>query len=186
MKSRLATILVAAVLSSAPVVFAQDVAHDTDKAAKDVGHDTKVAGKDTAKGTEKAADKTGHATKTAAKKTAAKPRAPKKKSSSAKTEVDKQLERYRSMRDFGVTAEPRGRKATGGGLPVEIWSRFMKVAHQGVTPTPLPGFGNGWVSSGAPTPPQGLDSAAPANNNQRDSGGGTLDSWLLDKLFGRH
>jgi len=43
-----------------------------------------------------------------AKNTAAKPRAPKKKSSSAKTEVDKQLERYRSMRDFGVTAEPAG------------------------------------------------------------------------------
>ena len=63
----------------------------------------------------------------------------------------------------------------------------MKVAHQGVTPTPLPGFGNGWVSA-APTPPQGLDGGAPANNNQRDSGGGggTLDSWLLDKLFGRH
>src|ERR1700733_5269298 len=78
------------------------------------------------------------------------------------------------------------KKATGGSLPVDIWSRFMKVAHQGVTPAPLPGFGNGWVNSGAPTPPQGLDSAAPANNNQRDSGGGTLDSWLLDKLFGRH
>jgi hypothetical protein len=54
-----------------------------------------------------------------------------------------------------------------------------------VTPTALPGFGNGWVSS-APTPPQGLDSGAPANNNPRDSSGGTLDSWLLDKLFGRH
>jgi penicillin-binding protein 1A len=77
------------------------------------------------------------------------------------------------------------KKATGGGLPVDIWSRFMKVAHQGVTPAPLPGFGNGWVSA-APTPPQGLDGGAPTNNNQRDSGGGTLDSWLLDKLFGRH
>src|SRR6202044_2987651 len=30
------------------------------------------------------------------------------------------------------------KKATGGGLPVEIWTRFMKAAHQGVTPTPLP------------------------------------------------
>ncbi len=79
------------------------------------------------------------------------------------------------------------KKATGGGLPVDIWSRFMKVAHQGATPTPLPGFGNGWVSA-APTPPQSLDGSAPANNNQRDSGGGggTLNSWLLDKLFGRH
>jgi penicillin-binding protein 1A len=78
------------------------------------------------------------------------------------------------------------KKATGGSLPVDIWSRFMKVAHQGVTATPLPGFGNGWISSGAPTPPQGLDSSGPVNNNPRDSGGGKLDSWLLDKLFGRH
>src|SRR5450432_4181982 len=30
------------------------------------------------------------------------------------------------------------RKATGGGLPVEVWTRFMKAAHQGVTPVPLP------------------------------------------------
>ena len=36
------------------------------------------------------------------------------------------------------------RKATGGGLPVEIWSRFMKTAHQGVAPTALPGVGGGW------------------------------------------
>jgi penicillin-binding protein 1A len=30
------------------------------------------------------------------------------------------------------------KKATGGGLPVEIWTRFMKAAHQGVVPVPLP------------------------------------------------
>ena len=30
------------------------------------------------------------------------------------------------------------KKATGGGLPVEIWTRFMKAAHQGITPVPLP------------------------------------------------
>jgi len=30
------------------------------------------------------------------------------------------------------------KKATGGGLPVEVWTRFMKAAHQGVTPVPLP------------------------------------------------
>jgi penicillin-binding protein 1A len=78
------------------------------------------------------------------------------------------------------------KKATGGSLPVDIWSRFMKVAHQGVTPTPLPGSGNGWASAGAPTPPQAIDGSGPVNNNPRDNGGGTLDSWLLDKLFGRH
>ena len=31
------------------------------------------------------------------------------------------------------------RKATGGGLPVEVWTRFMKAAHQNVAPAPLPG-----------------------------------------------
>src|SRR5579871_6683158 len=30
------------------------------------------------------------------------------------------------------------KKATGGGLPVEIWTRFMKAAHQGVPATALP------------------------------------------------
>lgn len=31
------------------------------------------------------------------------------------------------------------KKASGGSLPVEIWSRFMRAAHQGVPPQPLPG-----------------------------------------------
>ena len=31
------------------------------------------------------------------------------------------------------------KKATGGGLPVEIWTRFMKTAHQGAAPEPIPG-----------------------------------------------
>ncbi|HTF74726.1 MAG TPA: PBP1A family penicillin-binding protein, partial [Bradyrhizobium sp.] len=30
------------------------------------------------------------------------------------------------------------RKATGGGLPVEVWTRFMRVAHQGVPVAALP------------------------------------------------
>jgi penicillin-binding protein 1A len=77
------------------------------------------------------------------------------------------------------------KKATGGSLPVDIWSRFMKVAHQGVTPAPLPGFGNGWANSGAPMSPQSLDGSVPINNNPRGGGSGTLDTWLLDKLFGR-
>ena len=31
------------------------------------------------------------------------------------------------------------KKASGGTLPVEIWSHFMRAAHQGVPPQPLPG-----------------------------------------------
>ncbi len=81
------------------------------------------------------------------------------------------------------------RKATGGGLPVEIWSRFMKVAHQGVAPTALLGLGGGGWMAAAPgdngvaaAPAGGGAAASPAAPNQ----GGGLDSWLLDKLFGRH
>ena len=51
------------------------------------------------------------------------------------------------------------RKATGGGLPVEIWTRFMRTAHQGVAVAGLPGGGRaGWMQTVAqnstPTPPQ--------------------------------
>jgi penicillin-binding protein 1A len=75
------------------------------------------------------------------------------------------------------------KKAVGGGLPVEIWSRFMKTALQGMAPSALPGLaGAGWIAAapdtGAPSPAPGAP--APQNN------GGGLDSWLLDKLFGRH
>jgi len=81
------------------------------------------------------------------------------------------------------------RKATGGSLPVDIWSRFMKTALQGTTPTALAGVGGngGWGSSfgyaggyGTPAPSSG----AAARPQPQERGG--LDTWLLDKLFGRH
>jgi penicillin-binding protein 1A len=76
--------------------------------------------------------------------------------------------------------------AVGGGVPVEIWSRFMRAAHAGVAPAALPGVGdNGWFSvpapGPAPVPPAEVSTQPP--NRSNDSGG--LDFWLLDKLFGR-
>jgi len=81
------------------------------------------------------------------------------------------------------------RKATGGGLPVEIWSRFMKAAHQGIAPTALSGVaGNGWTSPLGNYPNSygtgNQAGAAPARSQQPERSG--LDTWLLDKLFGRH
>ena len=38
------------------------------------------------------------------------------------------------------------RKATGGGLPVEVWTRFMRSAHQGIPVAALPG-GGGFFSN---------------------------------------
>jgi penicillin-binding protein 1A len=78
------------------------------------------------------------------------------------------------------------KRAVGGGVPVEIWSRFMRAALAGTAPTALPGVGdNGWFNfpapAAAPSPP--AEVASHPNNRSNDSGG--LDSWLLDKLFGR-
>ena len=83
------------------------------------------------------------------------------------------------------------KKAVGGGLPVEIWSRFMRTAHQGMAPSALPGLNEGgWFTPPAPVQaraPRGSDEtgagAAAERGNQRNNSG--LDFWLLDKLFGR-
>ena len=82
------------------------------------------------------------------------------------------------------------RKATGGGLPVEIWSRFMKPAHQGVPVAALPELDSGGFSiatilapGGAPVPPApiGVSSGAPPRQERNTS----IDNWLLERLFGR-
>jgi penicillin-binding protein 1A len=74
------------------------------------------------------------------------------------------------------------RKATGGGLPVEIWSRVMRAGHQGKAVAALPGLAGGaTVASalpGMPVPdPPGTVAAPPAARG--------LDGWFLDRLFGR-
>jgi penicillin-binding protein 1A len=90
------------------------------------------------------------------------------------------------------------KKVTGGGMPVEIWSRFMRAAHQGVPVASLPGGGatrSGGLFSGlfggndaaAPRPAatvgtapvQSASSAPPARD------GASLDGYLLQNLFGR-
>jgi penicillin-binding protein 1A len=101
------------------------------------------------------------------------------------------------------------RKATGGGLPVEVWTRFMRAAHQGVPVAALPGsqavgfFSNvaqattqgvaqampqGGAVSPAPaslaTAPGAARSAAPRAATRPEASSG-LDGWLMDRLFGR-
>jgi penicillin-binding protein 1A len=78
---------------------------------------------------------------------------------------------------------------TGGSLPVEIWSRFMRGAHQGVPVASLPGTTSGGLISGLfgggprPTPPAPIQPVAAANAATTGTGG--LDGWLLNNLFGR-
>jgi penicillin-binding protein 1A len=102
------------------------------------------------------------------------------------------------------------RKATGGGLPVEVWTRFMKAAHQTVAPAPLPGEarpqggflsnlfpGGGRAPAASPpqptgnqgTPPLGTTAAPPprpqvAQSSARPEAAAGLDGWLVDRLFG--
>jgi penicillin-binding protein 1A len=52
------------------------------------------------------------------------------------------------------------RKITGGGLPVEVWSEFMRTAHKGRTPSELPGAAMAAVVA-APLPPPAQAPAAP-------------------------
>jgi penicillin-binding protein 1A len=93
------------------------------------------------------------------------------------------------------------RKATGGGLPVEVWTRFMKAAHQGIAPVPLPasqppGFFATVAQAGsqaaAPSAPVGnlpspASAARPAatRTSARPEAAAGLDGWLMDRLFGR-
>jgi penicillin-binding protein 1A len=93
------------------------------------------------------------------------------------------------------------RKATGGGLPVEIWSRFMRAAHQGMQPQPIPGAQQGGllsnvaqlgreVSAPTPAPPQGNSNGnsrpQATRTNVRPEAANGLDGWLMERLFGRH
>jgi penicillin-binding protein 1A len=102
------------------------------------------------------------------------------------------------------------KKATGGGLPVEVWSRFMRSAHQGVPVASLPNAQVGWAmsnlmqassqvsppspqslappapvpSAGAYRPPSPTRASAPPNPGARPEPAAGLDGWLVDRLFG--
>ena len=96
------------------------------------------------------------------------------------------------------------KKATGGGLPVEIWTRFMRTAHQGVPVAALPGLVGapslvsafppwgpappapvaGQRSAQAGTPASASAAGQPVRPAPIDSNSG-IDGWFLDRIFGR-
>ena len=86
------------------------------------------------------------------------------------------------------------RKMTGGGLPSEIWARFMKGAHRNVEVANLPGSQGGIFAplaqagqvlsqSQAPVPPGSIPGGRSAAVQASRNDG--MDSWLIDRLFGR-
>ncbi len=75
-------------------------------------------------------------------------------------------------------------KATGSGMPVDIWSRFMKAAHHGVPVAGLPGLDGPSMASllppiNAPAQPGVRPQTAPPGQTG-------IDGWLLDRLFRRN
>jgi len=105
------------------------------------------------------------------------------------------------------------KKATGGGLPVDIWNRFMRAAHQNVPPVALPldsYASRGWPQQpqpspmqpqaqqypyqpGQPYPPQGVPNGGPLPPGYVGAGGPPPQqrrddnpfSQLFGALFGR-
>jgi penicillin-binding protein 1A len=90
-------------------------------------------------------------------------------------------------------------KATGGGLPVEIWARFMKDAHKGLPASASPAS---TPSATAPRLPEIFPRSAPPDihstapvasiapaprppSQPQPQRGNRLDSWSIDQLFSR-
>jgi len=96
---------------------------------------------------------------------------------------------HRTAPNPGLAKTPTGIQGldeiTGGGLPVEIWSKFMKPAHHGVAVIGLPGFGDApAIASLLPSfaRPSAAVPHADAQAQPQQTG---LDNWLIDRLFGR-
>jgi len=82
------------------------------------------------------------------------------------------------------------KKTTGGGLPVEIWSKFMKAAHQGVPVIGLPGVSSAPLTASlSPFGGSRMAPPAPVTGSegpvQAASADGGIDNWLINRLFGR-
>ncbi len=75
------------------------------------------------------------------------------------------------------------KKMTGSGLPVDIWSRVMKSAHQSVPMASLPASG-GSDQGLLARPPATIPAPASAPRPAAPPPAG-MDNWLLDRLFGR-
>ena len=86
------------------------------------------------------------------------------------------------------------KKATGGGLPVEVWTRFMRAAHQGVPVASLPNSQMTGPSLAqiaaqitAPSQPAPVQAGPPTRQPRgavRPEPAAGLDGWLMDRLFG--
>ncbi|MBX3512308.1 MAG: penicillin-binding protein 1A [Xanthobacteraceae bacterium] len=72
------------------------------------------------------------------------------------------------------------RRASGANLPVDVWNKFMRTAHQNLPPVELPGSGQRY-QDGPLVPPADVRNDEPQTDRQADRG---IDGWFLDRLFG--
>ena len=73
------------------------------------------------------------------------------------------------------------KRASGSTLPVDVWNRFMRVAHENVAVVGLPGTA-GHPGLAGPPPAPVEEGPAPRGPAREDA---PLDNWLLERLFGR-
>jgi penicillin-binding protein 1A len=73
------------------------------------------------------------------------------------------------------------KKASGSNMPVDIWNKFMRVAHQNLQVIDLPGSGQQQYRDGPLTPPADVRDNRQQDDRQADRG---MDGWFLDRLFG--
>jgi penicillin-binding protein 1A len=84
------------------------------------------------------------------------------------------------------------KKVTGSGLPAEFWAAFMREAHKGLAPQPLPGLNQGGyfqpgpalTSQNAPRPNASLGGGS-VDRPDRLEGPTAEEKSLLSRLFGR-
>jgi len=85
------------------------------------------------------------------------------------------------------------KKVTGSGLPAEFWSAFMREAHRGLAPQPLPGLNQGGffqpgpalTSQNAPRPNAPMPPQGSSDRPDRLEGPTAEEKGLLSRLFGR-
>src|SRR5205823_5605964 len=66
------------------------------------------------------------------------------------------------------------KKLTGGGMPVDIWSRFMKAAHQDLPMADLPGMAGRTTDPAPQAPPPAIAPGNPLTSMLSPSHGATL------------
>lgn len=72
------------------------------------------------------------------------------------------------------------KKASGSNLPVDIWNRFMRAAHENLPVVDLPGS-TPQYRDGPLMPPAEVRDNRQQQDRQADRG---MDGWFLDRLFG--